>query len=381
MQARAVRAGSTPATPSCICRRRDRNTAARRIRTGLPDPARRRPPCAFACRIPFERLTLIPSFVHLSGMAKTIFRQETLASPTGAGINLYSSTADGDPAGVVQVNHGLAEHAARYARFARFLKPHGIHLFAHDHRGHGATTAPDAPAGVFAPRDGVEKILADVDAVHDLIAERHPGLPVICFGHSMGGLIALNHALDNSGRLAGLACWNANFSAGIPGRVGRSLLAWERLRLGYDVPSRLAPALTFRAWAKAMPDRVTDFDWISRDREEVAKYVADPLCGRDASVSMWQDVFGLIFRGADDGNFNAMRRDLPVSLVGGGKDPATGGGAATRKLFRRMRRMGFQKLDIKVYEDARHESLNEINRQTVMADFLAWTGNCIAPKS
>ena len=139
-------------------------------------------------------------------------------------------------------------------------------------------------------------------------------MPVICFGHSMGGLIALNHALDNSGRLAGLACWNANFSAGIPGWVGRSLLAWERFRLGYDVPSRLAPALTFRAWAKAMPDRVTDFDWISRDREEVAKYVADPLCGRDASVSIWRDVFGLIFRGQVNAVMSAVGYNFRLIL-------------------------------------------------------------------
>ena len=308
------------------------------------------------------------------------YRQETLSSPSGAKLNLFSTDAGADAVGVVQINHGLAEHAARYRRFAEFLNPHGIHLYAHDHRGHGSTTAPDAPPRVFAANGGSDKVLADVGAVHDLIVDRHPGLPVICFGHSMGGLIALNYALRNSGRIAGLACWNANFSAGLLGRIGQLLLKWERFRLGSDVPSRLVPKLTFQAWANKMPDRKTDFDWLSHDEDEVAKYVADPLCGWDASVSMWQDVFELIFRGADDTSFSTMRRDLPVSLVGGDEDPATDGGAATLALHSRLERMKFSNLAFEVYENTRHESLNEVNRDDIMHDFLAWAGDCIASR-
>ncbi len=308
------------------------------------------------------------------------YLQETLSSPTGAELNLFSSNAGADAVGVVQVNHGLAEHAARYERFAQFLHPHGFHLYAHDHRGHGSTTAPDATPGVFAATGGADKVLADVGSVHDLIATRHPDLPVICFGHSMGGLIALNYALKNSTRIAGLACWNANFSVGLLGRIGQLMLRWERFRLGSDVPSRLVPKLTFQAWAKKMPGRRTDFDWLSRDEAEVAKYVADPLCGWDASVSMWQGVFDLIFRGAADANFADMRRDLPISLVGGEEDPATDGGGATLALYQRLDRMKFRNIAFEVYQNTRHESLNEVNRDDIMHDFLAWAGDCIAAK-
>ncbi|MEZ5812019.1 MAG: alpha/beta hydrolase [Rhizobiaceae bacterium] len=305
-------------------------------------------------------------------MTDTDFRRETLASPTGATLNLHHRDAGADARGVVQINHGLAEHAARYARFADFLAGHGFHVYAHDHRGHGATTAPDAPARIFAAENGMAKVLADVGAVHDLIAKRHAGLPVICFGHSMGGLVALNFALDNSDRIAGLACWNANFSAGLTGHAAVALLAWERFRLGSDAASRILPKLTFAAWAKKVPNAKTDFDWLSRDADEVAKYVADPLCGWDASVSLWRDLFALIFRGADDGSFPAMRRDLAISLVGGERDPATDGGKATRALDARLRKMGFSDVACRVYEETRHESLNEINRDEVMADFAAW---------
>jgi alpha-beta hydrolase superfamily lysophospholipase len=299
-------------------------------------------------------------------------RQTSLASPTGAKLNLYVRNAEASPRGVVQINHGLAEHAVRYARFADHLAAHGFVAYAHDHRGHGHTTAPDAPPRVFATEDGCGKVVADVNAVHDLIRQENPGLPVIAFGHSMGGLVALNFVLRHSERVQGAAVWNANFSAGLSGRLAQGLLAWERFRLGSDMPSQLLPKLTFQAWAKKIPNARTDFDWLSRDAAEVEKYIADPLCGWNASVSMWRDVFQLIFAGANDDNFFPVRKGLPVHLLGGGQDPSTDGGKAVKELARRMERMGFLNLETRIYPENRHEALNELNRNEVMAEFTRW---------
>jgi alpha-beta hydrolase superfamily lysophospholipase len=305
-----------------------------------------------------------------------------LAASSGATLHLYSRAPAARPRAVVQINHGLAEHAARYGRFADALAEHGIASVAHDHRGHGRTTAPDAPSRMFsAGGDGAAKVVADVMSVHEHIAARWPGVPVIIFGHSMGGLIALNTLFSASHRVAGAAIWNANFSAGLLGRIGQGLLAWERFRLGSDVPSRIVPKLTFQAWAKQVPDARTPFDWLSHDPAEVDAYVADPLCGWDASVSMWQDVFRMIFAGADDTNLARIRRDLPVNIVGGEKDPATDGGKATEQLAARMRRLGFSILTSRVYADTRHESLNEVNRDVVMADFAAWVERVVGLKN
>lgn len=301
----------------------------------------------------------------------------TLASPTGALLNLYVKQAKGAGRAVVQINHGLAEHAARYARFADFLSGHGFHVYTHDHRGHGFTTAPDAPLGRFGGSQGGDKIIADVLAVHDLIGKEHPRLPVIVFGHSMGGLVALDFVLRYSQRVHAAAIWNANFSAGLAGRAALALLAWERFRLGSDVPSRLLPKLTFQAWGKAVPNHKTAFDWLSRDAAEVQAYMADPLCGFDASVSLWRDLFGFIFEGADDANFADVRRSLPVNLVGGAKDPATNHGQAVEHLASRMRRMGFSNLVSTIYAETRHESLNEVNRDKIMAEFANWADSVL----
>lgn len=298
--------------------------------------------------------------------------RRTIVSPSGASLNLYSRLAEAPARAVVQINHGLAEHAARYGRFAGFLAERGFHSYAHDHRGHGFTTAPDAPPRRFGTPSGQDKVIADVAAIHGLISAEHPGLPVIVFGHSMGGLIALNYLLRHPAGVHAAAIWNANFSAGLAGRAAQAILAWEKFRLGSDVPSRLLPRLTFQAWGKKLPGHDTPFDWLSRDPDEVRKYIEDPLCGWDASVSLWQDLSGFVFHGADDRNFSGLDRNLPINLAGGEKDPATDGGEAVEHLAGRLRRMGFSNLVSRVYADTRHESLNELNRDVIMRDFAEW---------
>lgn len=299
-------------------------------------------------------------------------QQRMVRSPTGADLNLYVKQAVGKSRAVVQINHGLAEHAARYPRFADFLSARGFHTYVHDHRGHGVTKASDAPLGRFADMDGPAKVIADVDAIHDVIASECPDLPVILFGHSMGASVALNYLLGHSPRIHAAAIWNGNFSQGLLGQVALGVLAWERMRLGSDVPSRLLPKLTFQAWGKAVPNHRTLFDWLSRDEAEVARYIADPLCGWDASISMWRDVVSMALNGGKDAGFAAIRRDLPVAIVGGEKDPASDYGNGITHLANRMRKMGFSNLVSKVYADTRHESLNEVNRDIIMHDFAAW---------
>ncbi|MBO6538469.1 MAG: alpha/beta hydrolase [Rhizobiaceae bacterium] len=303
--------------------------------------------------------------------------QQSLPSPTGAQLNLYMREPEGAARGVVQINHGLAEHAARYARFADFLAARGFATYAHDHRGHGGTTAPNTPPRMFGQAPAGDMVIADVEAVHAHIAEHHPGLPVITFGHSMGGLIATNHTLRHPERAAAAAIFNAQFTPGLAVAGAKAVLAWERFRLGSDAASRIIPRLTFQAWAKKIRNRRTDFDWLSRDAEEVDKYVADPLCGWDATVAMWSDLFGFITYCNDDAHFARLPHDKPLFLVGGEHDPSTEGGKLVTRFEERLQGMGFSNLTSKIYDETRHECLNDINRDTVMEDFAAWAEKAV----
>ncbi|MBB3590215.1 alpha-beta hydrolase superfamily lysophospholipase [Rhizobium sp. BK529] len=301
-----------------------------------------------------------------------MFSETLRLENAGASLACHHQPAEGLARAILMISHGLAEHSRRYWRFAEAMAARGCHVYAHDHRGHGETTAADAPLGRFARRDGIEHVVSDIAAVHDFVTSRHPGLPVILLGHSMGGLIALNAAADLPGRFAALAVWNSNFAVGLSGRLAQAILLGERMLKGSDVPSDMLPRLTFSAWGKSISDHRTEFDWLSCNPAEVDAYIADPLCGFDASVSLWLDVFALTFRGIEKEQLEKLPKELPIHLVGGGKDPATSKGKAILWLSKHLKSRGFSRISTEIYQDMRHETLNEIGAQSAISDFAGW---------
>jgi alpha-beta hydrolase superfamily lysophospholipase len=293
-------------------------------------------------------------------------------SPTGARLALRRQPAMAEARGIVLVNHGLAEHSARYAPFAQSLSERGYHVFAQDHRGHGATMAKDAPLGRFAASDGVASVIADVLAVQAHATALYPGLPVILFGHSMGGLIAANVAERQPQAFSGLAIWNSHLNPGLLGRVGLVLLKAERFLKGSDVPSSIAPRLTFDAWGKSVPGAKTVFDWLSRDPAVVQAYIDDPLCGFDISVSMWIDVTTMALEGGARRNLARLPKTLPVHITGGSEDPATDGGKAMAWLDGELEAAGLISHTLSINQGMRHETLNEIGREQAISGFIDW---------
>lgn len=302
----------------------------------------------------------------------TDWSRETLQSPTGALLNCHWLGPSTPPRAIVQINHGMAEHSARYARFAQFLASRGYATIAHDHRGHGHTKAPDAPLGVFASSDGMAKVLDDVSAVIANARTRSPGTPLVIFGHSMGTIIALNHAHENPGMSDAAAFWNTSFDTPFLLSVLVAVLKAERMLKGSDVPSSFAVKATFEAWNKEFAPNRTAFDWLSRDTAEVDKYVDDPLCGFPVSVGLWLDVIASIRASADNARIDRIPKSLPVNIVAGAMDPSSLKGDAMLRLCARLKAAGVGDVSAKVYPQTRHESLNEVNREAVMGDFADW---------
>lgn len=300
------------------------------------------------------------------------FKAEPLTSPTGATLSWRALAADGEAKATVQIHHGLSEHSARYQRFARHLAARGFNVVAHDHRGHGATRAEDAPVGVFAAKQGWALVIDDAQAVEAAARQRFGVLPHIIFGHSMGGVVAMNHAMERKGEIAGLAVWNSNLALG--GRAGlmRFVLGMEGLFKKPNAASTWMDALAFKAWGKQVKNARTDFDWLSRIPEEVDAYVNDPLCGGPASISLWRDLIELAERGADENRLRAMRRDLPVHMAAGGEDPATDKGEAMNTLKARLYNARFTNGTMRFDPKGRHETLNDEGFEQAMDDFADW---------
>lgn len=300
-----------------------------------------------------------------------MFKAEQITSSSGASLQLYSSLAAGNAKGIVQINHGMAEHGARYERFCDFLNGHGYHAYVHDHRGHGKSKAPDAPLGTFAKQSGWQKALEDMNFINAHIRQLHAGLPVICFGHSMGATMALAYAQTYPDTIDGLVVWNGSEPGFMPSLLC-NLLKIERMLKGSDVPSLLAQKLTFEDWNNKFKPNRTQFDWLSRDVAEVDKYVADPLCGFPVNVGMWIDLLNGLAATTSSAAISAIPAGLPINLQSGGEDPCSSKGKAATKLEAILLASGKTNIDTRILADTRHESLNEINRDNTMDGFANW---------
>ncbi len=274
---------------------------------------------------------------------------------------------DGAPRAIVQIAHGLAEHGARYARLAGALNAAGYAAYAFDLRGHGPTSAP-ADLGHFADADGWAKCVGDLWTFNRLIAADEPSVPIVFLGHSMGSFLGQSFVADHSDALAGVVYSGSGKPPPMVAAL-RLIARAERLRLGKRGKSRLVNSLMFDALNKTFQPARTRSDWLSRDPAEVDAYVADPLCGFDVTNQLAIDFLDAWPHVISPERLARIRKDLPIYVFSGERDPV---GANIQGLIAALEGAGFTKLTTRIYPGARHETLNETNRDEVFADLIAW---------
>ena len=294
-----------------------------------------------------------------------------VSATDGTPLHTYRWLPDGPPRAIVQIVHGMAEHASRYERFAEALTGAGYAVYAHDQRGHGQT-ASKADHGFLAERHGWSTIVGDVSAVTEYAQAENPGVPVVLFGHSMGSFVSRSYAAQHGSRLAGLIL---SGTAGNPGAIavaGKAIATLQGRLRGRRHPSGLMDKLTFGAYnAKFKPNR-TDYDWLSRDQAEVDTYVADPLCGNTFTTTFFADLLGGLQEIHRTTAYAAVPHDLPILVFSGSVDPVGDAGKGPREVAEAYRSAGVADVTLTLYPDGRHEMLNETNRDEVTADVLAW---------
>ncbi|MGY1879438.1 alpha/beta hydrolase [Pseudomonas reactans] len=277
---------------------------------------------------------------------------------------------EGPAKAVVMLSHGMAEHSGRYARLAQALCGAGYGLYALDQRGHGRT-ADEGTLGLYAETDGWNKVVGDLASLNQHIGQQQPGLPIILLGHSMGSYIAQAYLLHHSASLHGAILSGSNFQPVALYRAARVIARIERLRQGLRGRSALIEFLSFGSFNKAFKPNRTAFDWLSRDPDEVDKYINDPLCGFRCTNQLWIDLLGGLQQISKASNLAQIDPGLPILVMGGECDPVSEG-KRLNSLADALRDAGCQHLQLTVYPQARHEVFNETNRDAVTADVLAW---------
>ena len=263
----------------------------------------------------------------------------------GKKIYVHEWTEVENPKAVVQIVHGMTEHGARYAGFARYLNEHGYAVVADDHRGHGKTD-PDT-LGWCAGDMFADTVRAEAE-----IAKYCPGLKLFLFGFSYGSFLTQSFLSKYPGLIDGAVVAGSNHKKDFEVYLG-SVVA--RLK-GEKKPAKLIEKLSFGAYAKKFADR----QWLSADKENNAAYAHDPLCGFTCSNRFYRDFFKGLKSLYTKQYAAGLDREMPVLLVSGAQDPVGDMGKGVKRLYRYYtEKAGMKNVSLTLFEGSRHEFLNE----------------------
>ncbi len=272
----------------------------------------------------------------------------------------------------ILISHGMGEYAGRYERFARAATERGYAVFAPDHRGHGETAGSPDRFGYLADGDGFSRVRDDLAEIADRIETRFPGMALMLLGHSFGSLVAQHFIETYGARLRACVLSGTRGPNRAESFFGHLAAVAVSRAVGRRTPSPLLDRLAFGANNSRFPDRKSEGAWLSRDEEEVRKYEESPLTGFVCAAGFYEDLTAGLMKIHAPAALARIPRDLPVLLASGSDDPVGGYGKTVSDLARRYRAMGMEDVTLSLYPGARHEILNETNRDEVTADILGW---------
>lgn len=293
---------------------------------------------------------------------------------TNDGIEVYAKKwiTEEKPRAIVQIAHGMAEHIERYDEFARMLVSHNIFVYGNDHRGHGQTACLNNVSGYFCDEQGFETVVHDMTILTDIIEKENPDIPIFIFGHSMGSFLTRRYIQLHGKRLAGVILCGTGGNPGFIGRIGRLIARHEMKKHGRTTPSPKLNSLVFGNYNKAFRPNRTEFDWLSRDEREVDKYVEDPFCGGIFTTGFFNDLLEGLELIHNPENVQLIPTDLPIFFISGSHDPVGNHTKGVLQAFKAYKQAKIQDITYKLYENARHELLNEINKTEVYHDVHEW---------
>ena len=279
---------------------------------------------------------------------------------------------DVPPKGLIQIIHGMGDHRKRYEHFAQVLTSSGYICFAEDHRGHGETLKDPMETGFFAEKEGWIKVFREITMATDIMTREYPNLPLIIFGHSLGSLLARMYMIRKPDGINGVILAGTSADLGLLGKIGRIIAAGTILIKGPGTPSPMLNSLSFGNFNKSFRPNRTDFDWISRDQESVDNYIADPLTGFVCSCSFYRDAIDIVDFVSNQANMNTIPPQIPVLMLSGDNDPVGAMGKGVTKVYNSLLKAGLNNMELKLYPGARHELINETNKEEAFSDILEW---------
>lgn len=301
------------------------------------------------------------------------FERKEYSFPSNTGIaDIYvqciAPSEKKDITGIISVVHGMAEHTDRYIDIAKYLAEKGYAVFMHDHAGHGKSITNEDDLGFFGEENGSENVTDDVKNVLDIAKKEYPSLPVVIWGHSMGSFITRKFITKYPDAAdAAIICGTSGSNpAAVIGIAVAKLIA---SLLGSRYRSNLLDTMAFGAYNKKF-NKVTGFEWLSVNENNVSAYVDDKLCGYKFTACGFKDLFTLLSDVSSKEWYSVVPDNFPIYLIAGDMDPVGNYGKGVTEVYDKLKSTGHSKVSIKLYKDLRHEIHNESCRTTVLDDIV-----------
>jgi len=286
---------------------------------------------------------------------------------------------DGEPKAIVQIIHGMVEFIDRYDEFARFLCEHGFLVCGEDHLGHGESVMSDEYHGYFG-KNGNAWVISDIHKLRTIMQKEYPDLPYLMLGHSMGSFLVRQYIVENKAEyakgLSGVVVMGTGWQPNAVLHAGRAvarLLGTSKV----GKSAKLIDIMSFGSYLKKIDEPRTISDWLTKDNDIVDKYRATPWCTFSFTPNAYFHMFSGMLKAHDTKLMHDLPADLPLLLTSGAEDPVGNWGEGVRKAYMAYLENSPCKVDIRLYDDDRHEILNETDREDVFKDLRAFFDNCI----
>ncbi|WP_410982146.1 alpha/beta fold hydrolase [Bacillus cereus] len=289
----------------------------------------------------------------------------------GSEIYLRKWLPESELRGIVQIAHGMTEHAGVYTECIDALLKAGYGVYAHDHRGHGKTAKQEEDYGHFEPNVGWNQAVTDIVFVSELIRNEHT-CPLFLLGHSMGSFLS-RRAVQLRGELYdGFLISGTGGNPGFLGVVGHKVATIEMKLRGAKTKSPMLNFLSFGNFNSNFKPNRTKFDWLSSDTNQVDRYIEDPLCGFTCSTSFYRELFNGVLEVNRLEEYQKTPKDLPIHIFSGDRDPVGDMGKGVKEVYDMYKKCGVKDVTLRLYENGRHEMFHEVNRDEVFQDLISW---------
>lgn len=274
--------------------------------------------------------------------------------------------------GVIHIAYGMAEHIGRYEAFCETMVQKGFVVTGYDYPGHGKTLQEGQVSGYLCERAPADVLVENAHILHKLTAETYRNVPYILVGHSMGSFIVRNYMSRYGKEIsAAILLGTALQSRALIG-FGQFLNGLQKILFGSKHKGKLLNYLSFGSNIKYLKPARTASDWLTRDTEIIDQYNADPMCGFLFTANGFDGLFELICRMNKPEVMEEIPKELPILILSGTMDPVGDFGKGPKKVYELLKKTGLEKVEIRLYEGARHELLNETNREEIINDICEW---------